>query len=147
MPPTIVRPRTGRKRRQTPRCTVRKRRALLLYEMKCIQRRSRLLLVLTIVGLIRIRRLRREQDNDNQESIARLDRLSKITLLFAMCYRRKYLALLWHKDELLTSNALDYERLLARGRHLRSPTSMSSREKFLDYPMPCRLDLDSELVL
>ncbi len=146
MPQAIV---NGRKRRQFSRCstTSRKRRSTgsrsldttkrdmagtaaqtrLQNEMNIIQRYIPVFLLLAIVCLIRIRRLRsleQDQDQDNQESIARLHRLATITLLAAALFQQKYLAL---RQQLV--------------RLPRSPTILSSRERFLDDPMlPCRLD-------
>jgi hypothetical protein len=119
MPPTIVNPRTGRNRRQTPRYTTRKRRALSLYTtkrdiaqrlqhaMKFMQRRVRALVVAIIVLSTRIRHLRTRAHVD-QASIARLDILAKIFAVFAACYRRKYLVLR-HEDELLCDIPLEEE--------------------------------------
>jgi hypothetical protein len=119
MPQTIVNPRTGLNRRQPPRFTTRKRRALSLYttrrdiaqrlqdEMKFIRKRIRVLIVATIVFLTRIRSLRTREE-DNQESIARLHHLATITALCATLYQQKYLALR-HNDELLCDIPLEEE--------------------------------------
>ena len=120
MPQAIVNPRIGRKRRQTPRNTTWKRRALSLYvtkqdiaqrllqdEMKFIRRRIIALLVATIVFLTRIRSLR-TSEQDDEESIARLDRLAGLTTVFAALYQQKCLALR-NKDELLCDIPLEEE--------------------------------------
>jgi hypothetical protein len=119
MPQTIVNPRTGLNRRQPPRCTTRKRRALSLYttkrdivqrlqdEMKLLQSGITTLLVATVVFYTYSRHLRTREEID-QESVARLLRLTMITGAAAALCHHEYLALR-HKDELLCDIPLEEE--------------------------------------
>lgn len=77
--------------------------------MKFIQKDIPIILVVAIVCLIRIRRLRtREHGQDNQSSIARLQKLGTIAILAAALYQQKYLVLR-HDDELLCDIPLEEE--------------------------------------